>query len=130
MAEYIEREALRAFPIRANHCDKEHANEHFIYGIETVLEYAENLPAADVAPVSWISVNDMLPDVNRTKSGYESMYVIATNGKRVWPMIYERACVKTKMKFRWKYVWDRIYDRNDIIAWMPLPEPPKMDGAG
>ena len=51
MAEYIEREELMKFPIRRNHYDKEHGNEHFIYGIETVLEYAENLPAADVAPV-------------------------------------------------------------------------------
>lgn len=51
MAEYINREALREFPIRKDRCDKEHANEHFIFGIETVLEYAENLPAADVAPV-------------------------------------------------------------------------------
>lgn len=51
MAEYIDREELMKFPIRRNHYDKEHGNEHFIYGIETVLEYAENLPAADVAPV-------------------------------------------------------------------------------
>lgn len=56
MAEYIEREELMKFPIRRNHYDKEHGkhgNEHFIYicGIETVLEYADNLPAADVAPV-------------------------------------------------------------------------------
>lgn len=51
MAEYIERKALMKFPIRSDHCDKEHANEHFICGIETVLEYAENLPAADVVPV-------------------------------------------------------------------------------
>lgn len=51
MAEYITKEALRAFPIRANHYDREHGNEHFINGIETVMEYAENLPAADVAPV-------------------------------------------------------------------------------
>lgn len=51
MAEYIEREALMKFPIRRDHCDKEHANEHFINGIETVLEYAESLPTADVAPV-------------------------------------------------------------------------------
>lgn len=51
MAEYIEREELMKFPIRRNHYDKEHGNEHFIYGIETVLEYAENIPAADVAPV-------------------------------------------------------------------------------
>ena len=44
MAEYIDREALMEFPIRANRCDKEHANEHFLNGIETVLEYAERLP--------------------------------------------------------------------------------------
>lgn len=39
MAEYIAREALMKFPIRRDHCDKEHANEHFINGIETVMEY-------------------------------------------------------------------------------------------
>lgn len=52
MSEYIKREAIMAFPIRKDRCDKERANEHFILGIETVLEYAENLPAADVAPVA------------------------------------------------------------------------------
>lgn len=52
MAEYIEREAIMQFPIRKDCCDKERANEHFIFGIESVLEYAENLPAADVAPVA------------------------------------------------------------------------------
>ena len=48
MAEYIEREELMKFPIRRNHYDKEHGNEHFIYGIETVLEYVENLPTIDI----------------------------------------------------------------------------------
>lgn len=51
MAEYINREAIMKFPIRKDHCDKEHANEHFINGIESVLEYVENLPAVDVAPM-------------------------------------------------------------------------------
>lgn len=51
MAEYIKREAIMEFPIRKDRCDKERANEHFIFGIESVLEYVENLPAADVAPV-------------------------------------------------------------------------------
>ncbi len=51
MAEYIKREELIKFPIRRNHYDKKHGDEHFINGVETVLEYAENLPAADVAPV-------------------------------------------------------------------------------
>ena len=51
MAKYINLEELMKFPIRQNHYDKEHGNEDFICGIETVLEYAESLPAADVAPV-------------------------------------------------------------------------------
>ena len=51
MDEYIKLAELMKFPIRRNHYDKEHGNEDFICGIETVLEYAENLPAADVAPV-------------------------------------------------------------------------------
>nr|DAR10647.1 MAG TPA: hypothetical protein [Caudoviricetes sp.] len=51
MTEYVERKAIMEFPIRKDHCDKEHANKHFIFGVESVLEYVENLPAADVAPV-------------------------------------------------------------------------------
>lgn len=51
MAEYIERGALMQFPIRRDHYDRKNGNKHFINGIESVLEYAENLPAVDVAPV-------------------------------------------------------------------------------
>ena len=51
MKEYIEREAVLAYPIRKDHYDREHGNEHFIFGIESVIEFVENLPAADVAPV-------------------------------------------------------------------------------
>ena len=61
MAEYIERGALMQFPIRRNHYDRKNGNKHFINGIESVLEYAENLPAADVAPVMhgrWIYKGD------------------------------------------------------------------------
>lgn len=68
MAEYLEREAIMKFPIRKDQSDKEHANEHFIYGIESVLEYVENLPSADVAPVvrckdcenSYYAVDDLI----------------------------------------------------------------------
>lgn len=61
MDEYIKRAAIMEFPIRKDHCDKERANEHFIFGIESVLEYVQNLPAADVAPVVhgvWIPVHE------------------------------------------------------------------------
>lgn len=51
MAEYINKETLMEFPIRANHCDKEHANTQFINGIESVMEYAEQLPTVDAEVV-------------------------------------------------------------------------------
>lgn len=51
MAEYIERGALRQFPIRRNHYDRKNGNKHFINGIESVLEYAEQLPTVDAEDV-------------------------------------------------------------------------------
>lgn len=47
----INADKLQEFPIRANRCDKEHANTHFINGIESVMEYAELLPTVDAVPV-------------------------------------------------------------------------------
>lgn len=47
----IDGDKLQEFPIRANHCDKEHANTHFINGIESVMEYAEMLPTVDAEVV-------------------------------------------------------------------------------
>lgn len=67
MTEYIKREELMEFPIRRNHYDRKNGNKHFINGIETVLEYAENLPAADVAPVvhgEWEAVDWREYDAN------------------------------------------------------------------
>ena len=50
MTKYIKLEELMKFPIRRNHYNKEHGND-FVSGIEMALEYAKNIPAADVAPV-------------------------------------------------------------------------------
>ena len=48
---YIKLEDLQRYPIRAYHYDKEHGNVNFINGVEAVLEYAEQLPKADVVEV-------------------------------------------------------------------------------
>ena len=50
MTKYIKLEELMKFSIRRNRYNKEHGND-FVSGIEMVLEYAKNIPAADVAPV-------------------------------------------------------------------------------
>lgn len=54
MDRLISLDDLLRFPIRADHCDKEHANEDFINGIETVFEYIETLPTVDAIPVEYI----------------------------------------------------------------------------
>lgn len=81
MAEYIKREELMEFPIRRNHYDRKNGNKHFINGIETVLEYAENLPAADVAPVKhgqWIiGVNNDDFDVKCSKCEWTDIFEVA-----------------------------------------------------
>lgn len=50
MSKMISLDALMDFPIRKDHYDKEHGNEHYIFGVETVLEYAQNLPSVDAVP--------------------------------------------------------------------------------
>ena len=52
MERLIDADALNKFPIRLDHCDKEHGNEDFVLGIESVLEYAEYLPTVAAVPVS------------------------------------------------------------------------------
>ena len=64
MSRYIKLEDLQKFPIRINHYDKKNGNEHFVYGVESVLEYAEYLPTADVVEVRhgrWKKVSDKYP---------------------------------------------------------------------
>ena len=129
MAKYINLEELMKFPIRHDHYDKEHGSKDFIYGIETVLEYAENLPTTD-AVQEWISVKDRLPE----KDG---AYLVTTNSFGDLQSV----------KFRWfakdgenvdaydlagqKDVW-YLYDSecgyvsiNSVTHWMPIPQPPK-----
>lgn len=63
MDKYIHLTDITAYPIRRGHCHT-NANEHFINGIESIMEYAEDLPSADVAPVrrgKWEDGNPICP---------------------------------------------------------------------
>ena len=50
MSRMISLDALMSFPIRQDRYDKEHGNEHYIFGVEAVLEYAQSLPTVDAVP--------------------------------------------------------------------------------
>ena len=61
----IDADELNKFPIRIGHYDKEHGDEDFVLGIESVLEYAEYLPTVAAVPVSEIfSLRDNLYEDN------------------------------------------------------------------
>ena len=47
----ISRSEVLKFPIRRDHYDRENGNPHFINGIETVMEYIENIPTVEAEPV-------------------------------------------------------------------------------
>lgn len=120
MAEYINRESIMKFPIRKDHCDKEHANEHFINGIESVLEYAENLPAADVAPVvHWVLTDEKLPpDGQDVLCWYEYFRYGAFN------RMYQTYGIGFQFNGNWG--GEVANGRSaKVLAWMPLPEPPE-----
>ena len=51
MKDLISREALMKYPIRIDHYDKENGSLDFVLGGESVLEYAESLPAVDAVEV-------------------------------------------------------------------------------
>ena len=44
---FISLEALLQYPIRWGSCDRKNANPKFLHGVESVIEFAERLPAAD-----------------------------------------------------------------------------------
>lgn len=59
MPRLIDLDRLLEFPVRLNHYDKEHGDINFVYGIETVLEYAENLPITDVSDINATNISSI-----------------------------------------------------------------------
>lgn len=123
MAEYIEREEYCEKHCRCSneYCDKESCP-------------IWKAPAADVAPVGWISVKDKLPEPE------QDVLVIAHgwSGRLLYIGSYQRMEAETSWltgvtskASDWS-LWGWSYLREpEVTHWMPLPEPPmsaKMDG--
>lgn len=51
MPRYIDADKVLQYPLRRDRCDKEHANPHFINGVESVMEYIEYLLEEEPADV-------------------------------------------------------------------------------
>lgn len=96
--------------------DREHGNEHFLFGIETAQEIVKDAPT--IEPKSqWIPVTERMPQehqivVGWTKDNPFSCYreeVVTWNGKG------------------WVFVYAQRYVTN-VKYWMPLPKPYKPEG--
>lgn len=112
----------------------------FAYGVQQVMHEAaavieelskQNKKWEEVVKIAldfiphWIPVEEQLPNVDTNKSGYETTTVLVTvqGWKNARPLVYQRACIRGKTVYRWKWEWGTIYDGPPITHWMPLPKP-------
>lgn len=98
-----------------------------MFDVDDVVASIENAPTL-TQPNEWVSVEEKLPEIERDFGGYGSVTVIAYNGRTVIPLNYEKATIRGKIVYRWKYMWDRIYEGEPITLWKPLPPPPTEGG--
>ena len=84
-------------------------------------------PTISQQPDPWTNVEDGVPSIPGDVNGYGkiTVAVMFKTDQRVTTMIYERAIIRGKTVYRWKWPWDRIYSYGDIIRWAYLPQPPK-----
>lgn len=74
----------------------------------------------------WIPCSERLPDL--PDGGWAYRTVIVCVRGHTFPLDYEREKVRGKTVERWKWTWNRIYEKPDSIThWMPLPEPPEEE---
>lgn len=72
----------------------------------------------------WISVEERLPEIKKGYEYFGTRCITCDNYKQVIPLRYCRHTVRGKEVCRWTYDDGRLY-YGTVVAWMPLPEPPK-----
>lgn len=89
-----------------------------------IVEAISDMPKADIQPVDrWISVKDRLPEI-----GKSVLVIVSINAKVDLPLCTDLAL---EMRIGWlddNGKWGLQFasaDRDEILYWMPLPEPPQ-----
>lgn len=59
MTQYVKMDDIMQFPIRRDHYDRANGDGHFINGIETVMEYIEQLPKINVEEMQAAKLVDL-----------------------------------------------------------------------
>ncbi len=105
----IDLDRLREYPIRLNHYDRKNGDVNFVLGIESVLEYAENLPQMRTLPLGPLLLEDL-----RRMNG-EPVWCCGPDGTGgAWMLAYPDYCANRHdvafyadygrkwLAFRWK----------------------------
>lgn len=93
------------------------------YASHDVPNVLRNMPSADVQSVKWISVKDRLPEIGRSV-----LVAVNINAKLNLPF---RTDFTPEIRIGWlddNGKWGLQFDsadRDEILYWQPLPEPPK-----
>ena len=118
MARPIDLDQLMKYPLRRGSalCDEEHADPHFLNGVESVLGWAQTLPTL-TPPNEWVSVEERLP---------ENGQIVLFHQKDGFIYCAEYFAGNALMPPGW-FIDNDCWDAKEVTHWMPLPAPPKKE---
>ena len=122
----IDLDQLLKYPLRRESalCDEEHADPHFLNGVESVLEWAQTLPT--LTPQNeWVSVEDEIPSDDDDGLEFFCMTNATGKGGGVLPLEWEVATIRGKTVRRWR--WLNRINPWTVTHWMKRPAPPKKE---
>lgn len=109
MAEYIEREAYRDL----------FTEERCLYSCAEIKEFVDAIPAADVQPTKWIPVTERLPEEYKNVLCYYEYFRYGD-----FNCMFRTIDRGYYGNGGWGGEAGQGY-KNKVLAWMPLPKPPK-----
>ena len=107
-------------------CTSDHETHELLKAVDKLIEEQEE--RIDImSEGGWIPIALKPPKADRNKEP-SIVSVIATTGRSVFPVYWCGRIIRGKWVERWE-TSNGLYWGDEIIAWMPIPKPPKRGEA-